>query len=273
MADTAHHTTAALIPSSVPTDTLVVAGVSIQRDNQGRYNLNTLHQASQAGDAKKPGNWLKRKSTQALISELDTQVSFLTLDVVHGGERSGTYAHELLAVSYAGWIAPAFQLRVNQAFLDIKRGATVPIVRDHRTQIAIETLVRLDEAEYQITLLKQDAHEKALQLERTEAKIETAVNNQNFWTVAEYVQYHDLRHQCPESAYAEASRHMRDYCKRERLNYRDPNILPRRIPVGEKGWESEWGFHTSVYEAAFLPWLTRRSSQVQLVPKEKRHER
>lgn len=101
---------------------LVIADVLIMQDEYGRYNLNTLHLASGADTSKKPGNWIKRKSTQALISELDSQVSFLTLDVVHGGERSGTYGHELLAVSYAGWISPAFQLRVNQAFIDTRTG-------------------------------------------------------------------------------------------------------------------------------------------------------
>ena len=99
---------------------------------------------------------------------------------------------------------------------------------------------------------------------RAEAKADQSYHNQNFWTVAEYVQYHGLRHQCPESAHVEASRHMQAYCKRERLNFRDPNILPRRIPVGDKNWETEWGFHTSIYEAAFLPWLLRRQSQVPL---------
>lgn len=113
--------------------------------------------------------------------------------------------------------------------------------------------------------LSQSADAKAEQAETkadlAEAKADSAIQNQNFWTIAEYVQYHNLRRQCPESAYTEASRHMQGYCKRERLNYRDPNILPRRIPVGDKHWETEWGFHTSVYEAAFLPWLLRRNGQ------------
>ncbi|MGT3291634.1 KilA-N domain-containing protein, partial [Yersinia enterocolitica] len=34
------------------------------------------------------------------------------------GVNQGTFAHELLAIEYAGWISPAFRLQVNQTFLD-----------------------------------------------------------------------------------------------------------------------------------------------------------
>ena len=125
--------------------------------------------------------------------------------------------------------------------------------RDHDARLLLQQ---------QATIAQQAQILESLQRSQSaEAKADTAVQNQNFWTIAEYVQYHQLRHQCPESAYVEASRHMQAYCKRERLNFRDPNILPRRIPVGDKNWETEWGFHTSVYEEAFLPWLLRRNSQ------------
>lgn len=38
----------------------------------------------------------------------------------------GTFAHELLAISYAGWISPAFQLPVNQVFMDYRTGKLAP---------------------------------------------------------------------------------------------------------------------------------------------------
>ena len=158
-----------------------------------------------------------------------------------------------------------------QYFLECERAAerlaAVPTLHDPVAQALMQVLMDHDKTKYELAQVKEQA-------QRTEDKLDAVVNNQNFWTIAEYVQYHGLRRQCPESAYVEASRHLQSYCKRERLNYRDPNILPRRIPVGEKAWETEWGFHTSVYEAAFLPWLTRRGSQVQLVHMEhQRHNR
>lgn len=111
----------------------VVVGVEIPLDESGRYNLNTIHKASGAGDDKSPGQWLRRKTTKELIKELDANLLKNSQDVnlhlgqrsinsVHGGSDSGTFAHELLAVSYAGWIRASFQLEVNQAFIDYRKG-------------------------------------------------------------------------------------------------------------------------------------------------------
>jgi hypothetical protein len=101
---------------------LIVAETPIMQDAQGRYSLNTLHHASQTGPEKRPSEWLRRKTTKALITELASQSVDLRLDVVKGGDGPGTYAHELLAISYAGWISPACQLKVNQAFIDMRTG-------------------------------------------------------------------------------------------------------------------------------------------------------
>ena len=47
--------------------------------------------------------------------------------MIKGGLSQGTFAHELLAISYAGWISPAFQLQVNQVFLDYRTGKLQPV--------------------------------------------------------------------------------------------------------------------------------------------------
>lgn len=134
---------------------LVIAGISIIQDEHGRYNLNTLHQASGAGEAKKPGNWIKRASTKALQTELESQMSFLTLDVVVGGDRSGTYAHEILAVEYAGWISPAFRIKVNQAFIDLRMGRLQPIaVPMTPIQALLQTVQQLAAVESRVSQLE-----------------------------------------------------------------------------------------------------------------------
>lgn len=87
-----------------------LANKIIALDECDRVSLNTLHQLSGKGSAKKPDNWLRLQSTQELITEI-TQFSDLRtapLQVINGGVNRGTYAHELLAVSYAGWISPRF---------------------------------------------------------------------------------------------------------------------------------------------------------------------
>lgn len=111
----------------------VVVGVEIPLDEFGRYNLNTLHKASGEGKHKSPNKWLETKHANELITELEAKLlksiqtpnsglGYKLVDSSHGGSNPGTYAHELLAVSYAGWIRADFQLDVNQAFIDFKSG-------------------------------------------------------------------------------------------------------------------------------------------------------
>lgn len=103
----------------------VVAGHEITTDEHGRFNLNAIHRASEKGSHKLPSQWSRRRDTQELIAELKSQradLHFEPLSAVRGGAYPGTYAHELLAISYAGWISPKFQLLVNQVFIDYRMG-------------------------------------------------------------------------------------------------------------------------------------------------------
>lgn len=111
----------------------VVVGVEIPLDEYGRYNMNTLHKSSGEGKHKSPNKWLENKHTQELIAELEAKLlkniqtpnsgsARKVINVVNGGSNPGTYAHELIAISYAGWIRPDFQLDVNQAFIDYRAG-------------------------------------------------------------------------------------------------------------------------------------------------------
>lgn len=111
----------------------VVVGTEIPLDEYGRYNLNTLHKASGENDSKAPNQWLRTRHAKELIAELESKLlkTFQTANLqsgqkavnpVNGGSNPGTYAHELIAVSYAGWIRADFQLDVNQAFIDFKSG-------------------------------------------------------------------------------------------------------------------------------------------------------
>jgi len=107
-------------------NTLTVANTVIPLDKHQRISLNALHNASGAAKHKSPNRWLENQSVQELITELESQGQNYDLGVkavskTHGGANRGTFAHQLLAISYAGWISPAFQLQVNQVFLDTKR--------------------------------------------------------------------------------------------------------------------------------------------------------
>lgn len=102
----------------------IVAGVTVTTDKEGRFNLNALHKASGLNPSKAPSQWLRTQTTQDLIKEItDMQICTSPINTIKGGINQGTFAHELLAVSYAGWISPAFQLQVNQVFIDYKTGS------------------------------------------------------------------------------------------------------------------------------------------------------
>lgn len=102
--------------------TVSIGGVEITSDGEGRYNLNALHRASMLGDEKAPPKWLRNKQATELVIELEKETGRICLVSVEG-RNGGTFADELLAVSYAGWISPSFQLKVNRAFLDVKAGS------------------------------------------------------------------------------------------------------------------------------------------------------
>ncbi|EKQ7213028.1 MULTISPECIES: KilA-N domain-containing protein [Citrobacter freundii complex] len=105
----------------------VICGVEITTDAEGRFNLNALHRASGKEQKNRPNYWLTLDSTKALISELERSItdagfSASVIKTIKGGLNQGSFAHELLAIEYAGWISPAFRLQVNQTFLDYRTG-------------------------------------------------------------------------------------------------------------------------------------------------------
>jgi len=54
----------------------VVAGVPVNTDDQGRFNLNALHKASGGRDSKRPKTWLNTKQAQDLVNELRQNSAF-----------------------------------------------------------------------------------------------------------------------------------------------------------------------------------------------------
>lgn len=106
------------------TNQLIISDTLIPVDHYNRVNLNALHKASGKENSKRPSIWLTTKSACELVNELSKD-SCLGQNVIKkqrgGNGGGGTFAHELLAISYAGWISPKFQLEVNRVFLESKR--------------------------------------------------------------------------------------------------------------------------------------------------------
>ena len=92
---------------------LVIAGVELTTDSEGRFNLNALHKMSGLGTEKRPGEWLKNGPAQELVEELSkvrtvASPKIAAVNSIRGGNTQGTFAVKQIAVAYANWISPAF---------------------------------------------------------------------------------------------------------------------------------------------------------------------
>lgn len=106
-------------------------GISIRTDEQGRYCLNDMHKAAMESGAattsQRPGEFLKTDSAKGFIAELDSDAKiFASVIRKKGGTDQGTYATELVALRYAGWIAPRFEVEVYRTFQGYHRGTLPP---------------------------------------------------------------------------------------------------------------------------------------------------
>lgn len=172
----------------------IIAGVEITTDEEGRFNLNALHRAHLAENpdihrnSKQPSDWLKLEGAQALVTEISNSEDFGAPAVVSNpGRYGGTFVHELLAVSYASWISTAFQIKVNQTFIDYRTGKLVP-APDQVTRSDLANMI-LD-AEREKEILITENREQAVQITDMAPKVEfhdhvsKAVNAQTFRDVA-----------------------------------------------------------------------------------------
>ncbi|WP_257824346.1 phage antirepressor KilAC domain-containing protein [Aggregatibacter actinomycetemcomitans] len=84
----------------------------IRQDEQGRFCLNDLHQASGGESRHRPAYWLSNQQTQDLIGEIskDGIPSILTK------QGLGTFVSKELVYAYAMWISPKFHLYVIRTF-------------------------------------------------------------------------------------------------------------------------------------------------------------
>lgn len=133
---TAHHKSKHMATAKAPA-TVTIASTAIRKDAHGRYNLNDLHKAAiengYATDNHAPAQFLRNDGIKAFIDALeensenpasDQTVQNCTFSKaenpasVHSskGRNGGTYAVELVAIRYAAWINPKFEVQVYRIF-------------------------------------------------------------------------------------------------------------------------------------------------------------
>lgn len=106
--------------------TVIVNGVSVRVDREGRYSLNDLHAAAvikgEATESQRPGKFIRSAAIKRFASALDSRgqksplEQYQSLKVINGGDEQGVWGAELLAIRYAAWINPEFEISVYETF-------------------------------------------------------------------------------------------------------------------------------------------------------------
>lgn len=94
--------------------------VEIRRDDEGRINLNDLHNASGGAERRKPSLFLVSKKAKKLVESLIGGIP--PIKSSRGRYSNGTFAHEDVALAYAAWIDPDFYTTVARSFGHAARG-------------------------------------------------------------------------------------------------------------------------------------------------------
>ncbi|EIB8068636.1 KilA-N domain-containing protein [Salmonella enterica] len=111
--------------------TVSVNGVSVRVDNEGRYSLNDLHAAAvangEATESQRPSVFLRSAQIKRFVKALKSKALKSALEqnqplrVIKGGDQSGVWGVELLAIRYAAWIKPEFEIEVYEVFRTVVR--------------------------------------------------------------------------------------------------------------------------------------------------------
>ncbi|MGA8121312.1 KilA-N domain-containing protein [Rouxiella badensis] len=100
--------------------TVIVNGVSVRVDREGRYNLNDLHSAAvlngEATDSQRPSLFMRSAQIKRFAQALTEAQKCASVEIIKGGLQQGVWGMELIAIRYAAWLSPKFEIRVYETF-------------------------------------------------------------------------------------------------------------------------------------------------------------
>lgn len=102
---------------------LVIESHSIAVKADGMYCLNDLHKAAmalgKATESQKPSNFIKSQAD--FVAAVDA-TGVASVKSIKGGVKQGTWAIEIVAMKYAGWIDASFEVQVYAAAQALRHG-------------------------------------------------------------------------------------------------------------------------------------------------------
>lgn len=121
--------------------TVIVNGVSVRVDSEGRYNLNDLHAAAvlkgEATDNQRPSQFMRSKQVRKFVQTLSAVQKCTAVDSVNGGPTHGVWGMELVAIRYAAWLSPEFEIRVYETFREAVLNGIGNMTRLNRLDLLI----------------------------------------------------------------------------------------------------------------------------------------
>lgn len=125
---------------------ITVFDQTIKHDADGRFCLNDIHKAAMscgyASESQRPGPFMQSASVQAFIAEIESNATIPAVKK-SSGRYGGTYATELVALRYAGWISAKVEVAVYQTFqkvLHANEALTHDLIERQTDSGAIERL-------------------------------------------------------------------------------------------------------------------------------------
>ena len=95
------------------------------------------------------------------------------------------------------------------------------------------------------------ANEAQVQAAKAEAKAEIALQQQQWFTIGEYVHQEKLQRQFPAKLWPEFGRYLTGYCLEKGIPVRNMGVIGKPYP-------SEHGYHVEVLAQCLEPWLKRQ---------------
>ena len=127
--------------------TVIVNGVSVRVDSEGRYNLNDLHAAAvlkgEANDSQRPSLFMRSAQIKRFAQALTEAQKCASVQIIKGGLQQGVWGLELVAIRYAAWLSPQFEIRVYETFREAVLSGISPELASYKaarlTEAAAET--------------------------------------------------------------------------------------------------------------------------------------
>ncbi|WP_245677387.1 KilA-N domain-containing protein [Candidatus Arsenophonus triatominarum] len=101
---------------------VVIENTVVRQDAFGRYCLNDLHRVAvaqgKATESQRPSVFLRSEGISTFAQKVSEASQSASVNIIKGGLESGSWAVEIIAIRYAAWIDPAFEVQVYERFRD-----------------------------------------------------------------------------------------------------------------------------------------------------------